>query len=307
MKNLLKSGVKFLEKSSLHMDNSIYHQQNNREILLLQKAQRSKYTEAKKVLYPGLYLSITGTVIFAILTSLYDIELLNTLSSFSAIALFAFTSYLEKKANVYIELAAKIQQTMDVKLFQMPDKCHVLLSSEIKEITASYNSEQLVEFENWYNDYSSLDFLKQVFLSQKENIRWDQKLREKYSCLITALVIGCPILLLIYIIFTNATASSLFAMASWLFPLEQFLITQWIGLRDNINNLKAINEEYRSIEKCYEKYSPSEIQCKLCGLQTYIFEHRKRSIMIPDWFYKKHKSKMQKYEDDVAAETLRKD
>lgn len=289
------------------MDNSIYQQQNNPEILLLQKAQRSKYTEAKKVLYPGLYLSIAGTVIFAILTSFYDIELINTLSSFLAIVLFGFTSYMEKKANGHIELAAKIQQTIDVKLFQMPDNCHVLLSSEIKEITASYNSAELSEFENWYSDYSSLDFSKQVFLSQKENIRWDQKLREKYSCLITSLAIGCPILLLMYIIFTNSSISSFFAMASWLFPLEQFLITQWIGLRDNISYLKAVNEEYRSIEKCYEKYSPSEIQCKLCGLQTYIFEHRKKSIIIPDWFYKKHQSKMQKYEDDVAAETLRKD
>ena len=130
------------------MDNSIYHQQNNREILLLQKAQRSKYTKAKKILYPGLYLSIAGTVIFAILTSFYDIELLNTLSSFLAIVLFAFTSYMEKKANEHIELAAKIQQTIDVKLFQMPDNCHVLLSSEIKEITASYNSAELSESEN---------------------------------------------------------------------------------------------------------------------------------------------------------------
>lgn len=33
------------------MDNSIYRQQNEREILLLQKAQRSKYTNAKRALY----------------------------------------------------------------------------------------------------------------------------------------------------------------------------------------------------------------------------------------------------------------
>ncbi len=289
------------------MDNSIYHQQNNREILLLQKAQRSKYTKAKKVLYPGLYSGIAGAVTFAILMSFYDVELLHTLSSFLAIVIFAFTSFLEKKSNEYIELAAKIQQTIDVHLFRMPDNCHVLLPSETKEIVASYTSTELSDFKNWYSDYSPLDFPKQIFLSQKENIRWDRKLREKYSCLITSLAIGCPILLVLYTIFTNTTASSFFAIASWIFPLEQFLITQWIGLRDNINYLKAVNEEYRSIEKCYEKYSTYEIQCKLCGLQAYIFEHRKKSIMIPDWFYKKYQSKMQKYEDQLAAETIRKD
>ena len=285
------------------MDNSIYQQQNSREILLLQKAQRSKYTDAKKILYPGLYLSIFGTVMFAVLTSLFDIELLNTLSSFIAIVLFAFTSFLEKKSIEYIEFAAKIQQTIDVSLFKMPENCHVLLPGEIKEIVALYTTEELSEFENWYSDYSSLEFSKQVLLSQKENIRWDQKLRENYAFLIKIFAIGCPIILTLYAIISDTSISSFFAIASWIFPVEQFLTRQWIGLRDNINYLKAVKEEYRSIEKCFEKYSNFEMQCKLCGLQTYIFEHRKKSVLIPNWFYKKYQSKMQKYEDDIAAET----
>lgn len=285
------------------MDNSIYQQQNSREILLLQKAQRSKYTDAKKVLYPGLYLSIFGTVTFAVLTSLFDIELLNTLSSFTAIVLFAFTSFLEKKSIEYIEFAAKIQQTIDVSLFKMPGNCHVLLSGEIREIVALYTTAELSEFENWYSDYSSLEFSKQVLLSQNENIRWDQKLRENYAFLIKIFAIGCPIILTLYAIISDTSISSFFAIASWIFPVEQFLTRQWIGLRDNINYLKAVKEEYRSIEKCFEKYSNFEMQCKLCGLQTYIFEHRKKSVLIPNWFYKKYQTKMQKYEDDLAAET----
>jgi len=287
------------------MDNSIYRQQNEREILLLQKAQRSKYTNAKRALYLGLCLSIFGTVTFVILTSFYDSELLNALSSFFAIVLFTFSSFMEKKSNENIEFAAKIQQTIDVKLFRMPGSCHVLLPSDISEIVASYTSADLSEFKNWYCDYSSLEFSKQILLSQKENIRWEQKLREKYLCLIINATITFPIVLIVCAIFADASVSSLFAKAMWFFPIEQFLITQYMSLRENIRFLKTINEEYRSLEKFYDKYNTCEIQCKLCALQTDIFEHRKKSTMIPDWFYKKNQGEMQKYEDEVAVETTR--
>lgn len=285
------------------MINSIFNKQNDREILLLQKAQRSNYTRAKIYLYSGFGLSVFGTIIFLILTTFYNNELLNTVSSFSAICIFSLTLFFEKKSNYYIELAAKIQQTIDIRLFQLPDTCNVLLPSEIKEIVALYPSAELSEFKDWYSDYSQFDFEKQVFCSQKENVRWNKNLREKYFWLIKTLAIVCPILLLLYKIFTNATMSSFFAAGSWVFPLEQFLITQWSRLRDNINYLKMVNDEYRSIERCYEKYSSDEIICKLCGIQTYIFEHRKKAVMIPDWFYKMHQQNMQKYEDNIATET----
>ena len=46
----------------------------------------------------------------------------------------------------------------------------------------------------------------------------------------------------------------------------------------NIKHLKMVNDEYRSIERYYKKFSNDEIICKLCGLQNYIFEHRKKLI-----------------------------
>jgi len=288
------------------MDKSIYQRQNDREILLLQKAQRNQYTLAKRSLYSGLFLSIVGTSLFAILMSFYSSETLNALSSFTAILVFAFNCFLNKKVNKNVELAAKIQQTIDVSLFQLPDNCHVLLPSEISEIVASYVSAELSEFKNWYNNYSSLDFSKQIFFSQKENIRWDQKLRDKYSNILIFMAIVSIILNILYAIFNNISLVSFFAITSWLFPLEQFFITQWLGLRGDMNYLKTVNEEFRSIEKCYEKYSESEIKCKLCEVQTSIFEHRKKSILIPDWFYKIHQNMMQRYEDGVAAEHIRK-
>ena len=97
--------------------------------------------------------------------------------------------------------------------------------------------------------------------------------------------------------------SRFLAIASWLFPLEQALITQWIKVRDNIVHLEKIETEYREVEKHYDQYISDEIKCKLCSLQTTIFEHRKKSVMIPDCFYHKYRKKMQEYEDNLAKKS----
>lgn len=292
-----------MERNFLPMDNNIFLRQNDRKILLMQNAQREEYTKAKRDLYIGFYLSIAGTFIFIVLTSLFELELITTLSSFTAIAVFSLKSYLEKTSYEHIDLGAKIQQTIDTHLFQMPDKCHTLLPSEIDEITAPYAANDLSKFKNWYSDYSTFDFTKQIFFSQKENIRWDKKLREKFSKIIISLMIILPVLLIIYLMSINTTISHSFALASWLFPLEQFLITQQIGLRKDILYLVKINNEYKDIEKSYDKNRTNEILCKLCGLQAYIYEHRKKSVLIPNWFYKKNHRIMQEYENVLAEES----
>lgn len=286
------------------MVDSIYQRQNCHEILSLQKAQRSNYAKAKVFLYWGIFLSIVGTVFFIILTSFYNTELLNTLSSFMAIVIFAIMICLEKKSMKDVLLAAKIQQTIDVRLFQLPDNCQVLLQSEINELIASIIPGELSEYENWYSDYSSLDFQKQILLSQKENIRWDKTLREKYCVLLQSFAVGVPILLLFYAIFASFSLSSIFAIASWLFPIEKFLITQWVGLRDDIRYLETVKTEFHNVEKLIENDCIPDIYCKLCVFQTFIFEHRIKSVLIPEWFYNKHKKWMQKIEDSIANETI---
>jgi len=285
------------------MDDSVFSRQNNHEILLLLAAQSDQYSIAKKLQYPAFYLSILGTIIFSVLTSLYDVELLRTLSSFMAIVIFVLTSFLERRSKNYIEQAARIQQTIDVHLFRLPDKSHTLTRMEIREIVANYTSMDLASYMNWYSDYSGTDYPNQVFFSQKENIRWDKKLKKKYLILIIVLALLFPTLLVLHAIFFNKTASSFFAVASWLFPLEQFLVIYWIGLNDNISYLDNVNQFAREVEKDITLRSAHEIECKLCGLQTYIYEYRKRAILIPNWFYQKHKKEIQDYEDRVAEQT----
>lgn len=283
---------------------SVFERQNTREMLLLLKAQSSYYTSAKKVFYSGLIISLFGTVFFAVATTLYTSGLLNTLSAFFAVLIFAIGSYTQRKSVSYTELAARIQQTFDVMLFSLSNDSSVLKKSEIQEICAPYVQDDLHEFKNWYSDYSGTKFTTQVFYSQKENIRWDRNLRKKYLRLNNLFGVFVGICVAIYAVFFNATASHFFAIVAWLFPLGKHFAEQHFRLSDNILSLDNINLEFKAVEKEFDSYSENEQYCKLCGLQSSIFEHRKKSVNIPNWFYRLNKNKMQQYEDDLAKEIV---
>lgn len=88
-----------MELISQNMNNNIFSKQNERDFLLLLKAQSEEYTYAKKWLYSGIILSIIFTIIFSILTTIFKNELANVGSSFMAIVLFAYSTYSEKKSD----------------------------------------------------------------------------------------------------------------------------------------------------------------------------------------------------------------
>ncbi len=291
-----------MELISQNMNNNIFSKQNERDFLLLLKAQSEEYTYAKKWLYSGIILSIIFTIIFSILTTIFKNELANVGSSFMAIVLFAYSTYSEKKSDNLITHASKIQQTIDVKLFNIPNISEIFSDVEIKEIVIKYKNANLSNFKNWYSDYSKLSFEEQIFFSQRENTRWDKKLREKYKKIIIFIIIFFIFLLILYSIIFDITAAHFFAIASWGFPLGQFVTLHLIKNHDDISRLEKISKDIKETELLLKKEGNQKIFCRLCCLQSLIFEHRKKANLIPDWFYKRNQKNMQKYEDDLANE-----
>ena len=224
-----------------------------------------------------------------------------------AMLIFAASTICENISKNIVECAAKIQQTIDTRLFKISDRSHILRASEEAEVTAKYQNSDLTNLMNWYSDYSGLSFLKQVFFSQKENIRWDKSLRKKYYVVIVAMTIGCPILLLLFAILKNITTLTLFAIASWLFPLEQFLIKQWIGITESIKYLDSVNQRTLELDGLFDTLSADVMSCNLCSLQTAIYESRKKATLIPDWMHRKTREKLQRFEDSIAGITCQGD
>lgn len=284
----------------MNNDSSIYERQNDRKILLLLKAQRAIYTKAKWVLYSSLFLGIMGTAFFAYLTTKNENQLWSTLSSFFALLVFAVNTILATKSSDFVSIAARIQQTIDIMLFRIEKDCNILTDSEINNISAPYLSSDLSKYNNWYDDYSSLPYPKQVFFAQKENVRWDDKLRYEYSCLMIFFAITIPIGIFTYSILINANMSHFFGIIAWIFPLEQFFVSQCVGLKQNIKTLSLVQERQKHLETHIDNDSDDSIYCGLCNVQMCIYENRKQSILVPDWFYSLRRKAMQSHEKSVA-------
>ena len=89
IKRLLKSGVKFLEATSRHTDNSIFACQNEEFLLKCQLAQRNEYSHAKR----ASRIKSTVTLIFticSIVASIVDCDTLSAISSLFAVGLVGF-------------------------------------------------------------------------------------------------------------------------------------------------------------------------------------------------------------------------
>ncbi len=286
----------------MNSSGSIYENQTDIKILCLLKAQRIEYNKAKWLLFFGICLSTIGTITFTILTYIYVSELLTTLSSFFAIVSYMIVTKIEKKSRSIIEDAAKIQQSIDVRLFNLPNSCQTLINSDVSEIVAKYQNNIPQDIYNWYSNHSSLAFHKQVLFSQKMNIRWDGGLRNIYLKVIKFITYSIPLLLSIYLIITNASATTILALFSWIFPLGQILLAQLNGVKGDIDFLEEINVEYRRLISNFDNIDSHNMQCELCNLQNLIFEHRKKAISIPSFFYKIFKKKTQQNEDSIASE-----
>lgn len=285
-------------------NNSIYERQNDPFILALLTAQRAFYKSGKRLLYPALLLGVAGTIFFAVFTSISSSELINTLSAFFALLVFAVNSALENRSGHSSEYAAKIQQSIDIRLFALAESCNELSMSEQNELYAKYKDSDFDPVRNWYSDYSNLDFLKQVFYCQQENVRWDKNLRDKYKTMCGAIAVIIIFALILYSILCEVSVAHFFAIFSWLFPLEQFFITQYIKISGDIALLTEIFAEQKSIEPHMEEYLKGGVLlCRLCQLQNRIYERRKKSVLIPDAFYKFFLPEMQKHEEAIAQKT----
>ena len=289
------------------MSNSIFIKQNDLEILRLLKAQRDAYSKSKKYHYYPLVFSVIVTIVFTITLEMCTASSINVYLKaysklFAIITLFAMT-YCETKSKELKEKGAKIQQSIDLRLFEFPKFLNSLTQSEINKSIAEYLETDLEEFKDWYCDYSNLPFQKQVFFSQNENIQWDLELRKKYRLLLSIIIIVIIILLPIYFTIAKSAIFEILLITAWLLPFGQFLILQRINLKDNITSLKNAQREFSKIEKNFDDYEKNELNCKLCTLQGYIFENRKNSALIPNWCYNFLKKQMQKNTKNIAKLT----
>ena len=306
-----------MEAISLSATDSIYMKQNEPQLLKCIAAQRKEYDKAKR---RGLCKDIL-TAIFAtlsIISSWIDNDVMTAITFLLAGTTSFAGKYIDMHVYKHKSIAAVTQQYVDITLynFVLDDKIDnwgtIHTYHELAETISIVADKDVEKVKNWYSDYSNLTSIEQVFCCQKENLRWGIKLRQEFKFFLFV-VNGLVFLLLIIAAFIiNPSLIKTLCIISWLLPLIDFLYSYWDDLRKDIERLQKLKAKSAEIDSTISREEfctlrldsrkEQQVRTALIELQKDIFEHREKSTLIPNWFYKIRQKKYQASEDKIASE-----
>lgn len=203
-------------------------------------------------------------------------------------------------------LGACLQQHFDEFVFELknssrkwlqPDK---LTRDERLILIGKYKNKSNERFYNWYSDYSALPYEQAVYNCQKENLRWDLNIRKKYLILLIVMCSCLSLGLIINAICQRMNIITLIVALSSLAPVGSYFCGMFRKLGKDISIQKLLLDKITAIDE--KQQNAESIWDEIEELQVEIFKYRKSLYLIPDWFYKIFRPKMQAAEDTFAKD-----
>ena len=289
------------------MDKSIYEKQSDTLIIRCLFAQRNKYSQAKVV--AGLYFvfCVFSVCVFAVLKSITHNELITGLSIGLSFATFFASFPINNCISKIRTEAAEIQQYIDITLYSSNRYSHLnnkwscpLTKDRIIEMVSKYPQSGFTD-DKWYEDYSTCDYSKQILLCQKENLRWDSDLRKKYALAYKVLMYVIIALIFVAAAIINPSFLNFLSIALWCLPFVKYLFSFGKHMKDDDNRITRLKNKADNLLNNFGlALDGDELIQKEIELQNEIFEHRKKALLIPNFFYKICRSNQQKNEEAIA-------
>ena len=282
----------------------IFERQNMPGMVGAQKSANYCYSYGKKLVAFLAVVSILVPIISNVLLLIFTNQILANVLSVIALCCFLIAEILRSQVKKYKFYGAGLQQYFDEFVFGLKNSCKKYLqesklsSDQRLALLKKYEHEDNEPFLNWYSDYSKLPYEKAVYHCQKENLRWDKKLREKYLWVLVASLSIIIIAIVIHAVLNNQSTNELVAIILSGIPVISYLFN---GVKKLVKDIKNQNDIMDCIERLEVKMNSSkEIWDEIEELQVEIFRYRKTNYLIPNWFYKLYKNTMQQEEDYIA-------
>lgn len=286
------------------MANNLFNRQNEAILLKSLVSQRRLYSSAKNWGYaPGII-----TVLLAVVAFFWHKEDTGKTSLIVAAISFvgwALVIFGEKYGEILRLKAARIQQYIDREIFKEAFSAEELVSwhnlplaGELSEENAKVTDADIEKekVRNWYSDYSKLTPSHAVFLCQRENLRWDKKLRVLILISMLLFLSACVFVWSIKVWNLKVCEALPVLIASA--GVVSVLIKIIVGLVLDLVRMGRISTVANVVEVNLQngvKATPLLIQ-----LQNLIYDNRCNVVLIPDFIYKMIRNSWQKYEDDIA-------
>lgn len=288
------------------MTKSIYRRQQEKDITRLIKGQRILYSKSKDFNKSNLFLIsiyiFTGLVILyfnkvSFVFPMLSIEAVRGISNLLTIITIIASFKFDERAAEFKNKAAQIQQYVDADLYSAcigkPNAKwgNLPTLAQLEDWLRGYHVDiDKMTLGPWYNDYSNETPFKQILNCQHENLRWEDSLHDEFEKFVAAIiVIGVFAFFLIELCIN--------ARIMWiLMDIGPFVpaIRYWYSLSCKIKKDKArINKAMEKYYSIYDKIQNNQTVKinDLIDLQTLIYENRRDSYPIPDWFHKWYEKK----------------
>lgn len=278
----------------------IINKQNEEDQIRLLAAQRTLYSSEKMFLGFQMILGIAAAVVGACLQSKYP----QAVSVGSAgIALFDVL-YLESRKGKKQKLAAKIQELFDCTLLVMEwRKLKANGKPEQEDIVE--NSAQLIsdpkkkaELQNWYPaDIKDLPLQPARIVCQRFNCKYDARLRERYI-LSLRILLGFMTLITLGIAFwqNRNFIDSIALIVAPLLPVYVVCFREIYAQNEALELIRRLNEHCNELwgQAVQKSTTEHELDIESRFLQDEIYDHRRRSPLIFDWFDSANKENNEK-------------
>lgn len=290
------------------MDKSIYEKQSDTLITQCLFAQRKKYSQAKVVAGLYFFFCVVAVCVFSVLKSIVHDELITGLSIGLSFTTF-FATFPINNCIVKIRTeAAEIQQYIDTTLYSSNQYSHLnnkwscpITKDRVIEIVSKYPQSGFTVNDKWYEDYSTCDYSKQILLCQKENLRWDNDLRKKYATAYKVIMYVIIASIFVAAVIINPSFLNFLSIALWCLPFIKYLWSFNKQMKEDDNRItKLKNEADNLLNNLGLILDGEDLIQKEIELQNGIFEHRKKAVLIPNFFYKMCRAKQQKNEESIA-------
>jgi SMODS-associating 4TM effector domain len=297
--------------------NNIHKQQNTPHSLSLLAAQRQFYSEAKRWQAISVFLGVPTVILWSFLVAAFPkldfwaglwgglVTLLDPL----------IFSRLQKNNQ---KKAAMIQQIFDCEVLEFkweilncgdriePDII-IVASDKFKMKNSNY-----LDLCNWYPaiaEHLPIHFARIV--CQRCNVKWDTGLRDRYSNLI--IIILCILTLSVFLIACIGEMTTTKFFLAFFLPLMPALslgFRQYVEHKEAITQLNLLREKINTltneIEANNQKLTPKYFEDKSYELQSQIYDSRRLSPLIFNWFYNLSKSKDEEQMNQSAMSLVKK-
>lgn len=271
-------------------------------------AQRQLYSKAKRVVWLQFFLSVFVVVLISMLSLLLksqrvmgclgyppiDIAWMVTISG----VLIAIVDLLvlSPLADRLREQAAKIQELFDGEVLQLPwNAITVGVKPSVEQVhqnAEAYRAKHqgFTDLEHWYcPEADTVPLAVGRIICQRSNVWWDAELRGKFNAgIFTVAAVLFLVLFVLGLVGDLHLKTFLTKVVAPFLPMLLFSARQVMQNRETIERLSSLRASAdAAFQQAQDRsLSPAVLDDTARRLQDNIFEHRKSSPLIFDWFYR---------------------